>query len=122
MKKGTPSYEAWILTPEYEEFHRTVTIFFRKRNEESPPARGVKRPWLAERNKSEVMRKKDSEGHMGEKNPMFGLTGEKNPNFGTHPSEETRRKQSKMRLEKIKLGLHCRENHPQWKGEAKVCR
>lgn len=116
-KKGTPAYESWVLTPEYEEFHRIVTEFFRKRNKETPPARGAKRPWISERNKSEEMRKKDSEGHMGEKNPMFGLTGEKNPNFGRCVSDETRKRQSEIRLEKIKLGVHCRENHPQWKGE-----
>ena len=46
---------------------------------------------------SEDTKKKISESHMGEKNPMYGvrLTGEKNGMYGKHLSDETKHKISK---------------------------
>ena len=80
---------------------------------------------------SDATRKKISESHMGDKNPMYGvrLTGEKNGMYGKHLSDETKRKisaaisgennpnygkklsdEQKQKISKARLGKYAGEN------------
>lgn len=52
-------------------------------------------------NQSDETRKKRSETHKGENNPMYGKTGEKNPFYGKAHSAEAKRK-----LSEAKKGKH----------------
>lgn len=61
-KKGTPKYEAWILTPEYTD--------------------------LIRRNKSEKMRIAASKANTGRKPWHAGNKGENTPNYGNRHTEE----------------------------------
>jgi hypothetical protein len=86
-RKGTPEYEAWILTPEYKEFcnKRTEATkgeknpFFGKCHTEATKEKisvansGKHRehPELCERNKSEKMRRINSERQRGEKSHFW---------------------------------------------------
>lgn len=83
---------------------------------------------------SESTKKKISESHMGEKNPMYGvrLIGEKNGMYGKHHTEEFKQqlsqrnkvlftgkklsKEHKQKISQSKLGKYVGENSP-WYGK-----
>lgn len=56
---------------------------------------------------SEETKKKISNSHLGDKNPMFGKYGEQHPKYGTHQSEEAKQKNRGAHI-----GKHSGANHP----------
>jgi hypothetical protein len=84
-KKGTPEYEAWILTPEYE-------IYCKSQRGENNPMFGKPSP-MKGKHHTEESNKKNSDSHVGvpihseERKQELSdhWVGESNPNFGKHP-------------------------------------
>jgi len=109
-KKGTPKYDAWILTPEYTKFCATRCGGHPKKG---TPEYGV---WILTQEYKEFCRKtsdskkgdkhprfgkpawnKGKKGLSGKDHPMFGITGDKNPNFGHRHTEESIRLMSEAK-------------------------
>lgn len=74
------------------------------KRKQSEAMSGENNPMFGKHHKEET-RQKQSEVKIGENNPMFGKRGEDSPNHGKHTSDETRRKQSEA---------HCGEKHPMY--------
>jgi hypothetical protein len=112
-KKGTPEYEAWIITPEYKKFCRKVSEnttgdknpnFGKRGGAGGYPKKGTPEydAWILTSEYKEHCRK-SSENNTGEKHPMWkkhhtvearkkmseASTGEKNHFFGKHHTKES---------------------------------
>lgn len=115
IRKLKPELNAGESNGMYGKFHTEET-----KKKMSNSKKDIKRNPLSEEHKLKIseshknispeIKRKLSEGKIGNKNPNYGkgLKGDKNHNYGKQRSEETKKKQSKTMKERYFGENHCR--------------